>query len=191
MPIGLNRVNDTPIGGSSEFRGNLQAPMSVWNLDSVPAWDGEKFGPSANSGLLMAFGGLTSNVKAATAADGSLIQNWDAVTPLGGLPLQTVVNDVAGTVSADQAGVYQIDFSSNVAGLTNNQEYAFLLNVDGVDQAYGAVISGTNSVATATVAFSLMLQANTTNLPLGVSVTNGGSNTYEIVTASLTVRRIG
>ena len=37
MPIGLNRENDTPIGGAQEFRGNLQAPMSVWGTDDVPA----------------------------------------------------------------------------------------------------------------------------------------------------------
>ena len=190
MPLGLNRLNDTPIGGHPEFRGNMQGG-EVFGIDTVPVWDGEKFAPGTNSALLLAYGGLSSNLIAAVAADGSLIQNWDEATPLGGTPLQTVVDPVAGTVSVNQAGVYEVDFAANVAGLSNNQEYAFLLNVDGVDQAFGAIISGTNSVATAAVAFSLMVEAASTNIPLGVSVTNPGGNTYEIVTASLTVRRIG
>ena len=190
MVIGLNRRNDTPIGGIPEFRGNMQGG-DIWSVDSVPAWDGTKFAPAANSGLLMAFGGLATNGLLAVPADGSLIQNWDEVTPLGGTPLQTIVDDVAGTIAVEQVGVYQIDFNANVAGLVNNQEYSFLLNVDGVDRAYGAIISGTNSLEVGSLGFSLMLEASNTGVLLGVSVTNGGGNDYEIVTASFAVRRIG
>lgn len=190
MPLGLNRLNDTPIGGHPEFRGNMQGG-EVFGIDAVPVWDGEKFAPGTNSALLLAYGGLSTNSIAAVAADGSLIQNWDEVTPLGGTPLQTVVDPVAGTVAVNQTGVYQIDFSANVAGLANNQEYTFLLNIDGIDKNFGATISGTNSVETATVAFSIMSEAASTDIPIGVSVTNAGSSTYEIVTASLAVRRIG
>lgn len=190
MPIGLNRENDTPIGGASEFRGNLQAPMSVWSPTNVPAWDGTKFVPAAGTGLFVAYGGLASNGIPATAADGSLIQNWDQVMPIGGTPLQLTVDAVAGTVTIAQDGVYQIDFGANVTGLVNNQEYAFQLAVNGTPQSWGAIISGSNTAATGSVQFSLQFAA-TAAQALGVAVTNGASSLYEIVSSSLSVRRIG
>ena len=188
--IGLNRHNDTPIGGTPEFRGNMQGG-EVWLTDQVPVWDGTKFAPGTNSALLLAYGGLTTNEGAVVAADGSLIQNWGAATPLNGTALQVTVDPVAGTLVVIPIGVYMVDFQCNVQGLVNNQEYEFRLNLDGVDTDYGAVISGTNSLSVGSASFSIMAETLGASIATGVSVTNAGGNTYQIVTASFNARRIG
>lgn len=190
MAIGRNREFDTPIGGVPEFRANVQSPAGIWQLDNVPAWDGEKFSPASNSGLLLAYGGLATTEKPAAAADGSVIDDWDDITPLLGTPLQMTVDPVTGLISAAQPGVYQIDFAANVNGLNNNQTYSFVLNVNGTNRNYGAIVSGSNNVSYANVSFSLSAQIAGGGT-VGVGVINAGNNNYTVVSASLSVRRIG
>ena len=190
MAIGTNRQFDTPIGGVSEFRANVQSPAGVWQLDNVPAWDGTKFAPASNSGLLLAYGGLATTEKPAADADGSVIDDWDEITPLLGTPLQMTPDPVTGLISAAQPGVYQIDFNANVNGLSNNQDYAFVLNVNGTNRDYGAFVAGSNNVSFANVSFSLSAQIPGGGT-VGVAVINAGNNSYTVVSASLSVRRIG
>jgi hypothetical protein len=126
----------------------------------------------------------------AASADGSLITDWDDVTPLLGTPLQMTADTAAGTLSAAQPGVYQVDFSANVNGLSNNQTYEFRLNVNGTNRDYGAIVSGSNNVSYANVSFSLSAQIPGGGT-VGVGVVNTGNNNYTVVSASLSVRRIG
>jgi hypothetical protein len=186
--LGLNRRNDTPIGAAPEFRANMQD--TTWGVDNVPAWDGEKFAPASNSALLLGYGGLVTTASLGHIADGSVIDDWEEITPLLGTPLQTTPDPVTGLVTIVQAGVYRVDFSGTFTGMFNNESYNIVLQVNGGNLAFGAVIDASNNVSSQTASFNLMAQA-TGGGTVGVAVENAGSSGYDVTTASLTVTRIG
>lgn len=186
--IGLNRRNDTPIGGKPEFRANFDDV--TWDVDEIPTWDGTKFAPGSSVGLLTAYGGLASSASAGYTADGSVIDDWDSTTPLAGSPKQTTPVIATGLITVVAAGVYQLNFSISVSNLTNNEEYLFQPVVDGTPLAFGAVINGSNNLSFQSTSFTLPAQI-ASGLEIGIGVTNGSSNTYDIVSASLSITRIG
>jgi hypothetical protein len=189
MALGLNRENDTPIGGLPEFRGNLQGG-GVFSVNEVPVFDGEKFAPGSQTALLHGYGGLATNGSVAEVADGTLIDGWDTATPLGGTPLQMTPDPVTGVVTVDQDGVYQVDFSCNVSALANNQDYFFQLISTSGASGFGSHIVGSNNVSSQSTSFSLTMSGTATG-QVGVSAHSTGDLTYTIVSMSLTVTRIG
>ena len=189
MSTGDNRKNDTPVGGLDEFRGNMQGG-EVFNVDQVPVWDGAKFSPGTNSALLLAYGGLAVALSAGHTADGSLIDDWDAATPLFGVPLQTTPDIVTGNILIAQAGVYDIGFELNAAGLANNISYVFTLVINGVSTNFGCAIAGSNSVSEQSTGFSLMADIGSA-INVAVDATAPASQSFDIINASFTVKRIG
>ena len=187
--LGLNRQNDTPIGGLPEFRGNLQGG-DVFGIDTVPAWDGEKFAPAANSALLLAYGGLVTAISAGHTADGGLVDDWDATTPLFGVPLQTIPSVPAGTITILQAGTYEISFNIGLANLSNNISYLFALVVNGVSTNFGSAVAGSNNLSEQTTGFTIQATIGA-GIVIGVSATAPASQTFDVVNATLTVKRIG
>jgi len=142
------------------------------------------------SQLTLGYGGLASNAILGVPADGSIIANWDAVTPLQGTPLQTTPDKVAGTITTTQQGTYTVDFSANISALTSNQDYDFRINLNGVDRKYGGLVGGSNSVDSQSLSFSILVTVGT-GAVIGISVLSGGGGTFTINSASLTVTRIG
>jgi hypothetical protein len=190
VPIGeLQNQNDTPIGGTAEYRGNMQNG-DAFNIADVPVWDGSKFAPGSATGLLTGYGGLASSLSPGHVADGSLMGDWDASLPIAGSPQQVTVDTALGTVTPAQTGVYEVSFSANVANLANNQQYEFVLNVDGSGISYCSIIIGSNNVNSQVTTFNLTANVGA-GLVIAVEVFNAGSNTFDVVTASLTVLRIG
>ena len=189
MALGLNRQNDTPIGGLPEFRGNIQGG-EVFSVDEVPVWDGEKFAPGSNSALLSGYGGLVKTLEAGIVADGSVISNWDAVMPLAGTPLQMTPDPVTGIITVDQIGIYQIDFQCNIATLANNQDYFFELVVGLGATGFGTHVVGSNNLSSQSTGFSL-LSAGTVGGQMAVTADNAGSNTFDAISVSFTCTRIG
>ena len=187
--IGLTRLNDTPIGGGTEFRGNMQGG-EVYGVDSVPVWDGTKFSPGTNSALLLGYGGLAVALSAGHTADGSIIDNWDAVTPLFGVPLQTIPSAPTGNILISQAGVYDVGFELNAANLTNNVSYVYTLVINGVSTNFGCAIAGSNNVSEQSSGFALMAQIGA-GVNVAVDATAPASQSFDIVNASFTVKRIG
>ena len=188
MAEGLNRHNDFPIGGRPEFRGNMQGG-EVFGVDDVPVWDGAKFSPGTNSALLNAYGGLVTTLSAGHIADGSILDFWDAVTPLGGVPLQTTPVAATGVITTAISGTWEIKFECNVAGLTNNQDYFFQLTAPSGDTGFGTHVVGSNNVSSQSTGFVITLTA-----PAGavaVVVSNSGNNPFDIVSGTLSVNRIG
>ena len=188
MPIGLNRENDTPIGGLAEFRGNMQGGL-VYEVDQVPVWDGSKFAPGSNSALLLGFGGLATSSSAGHLADGSIIDDWDAITPLGGTPLQVTPN-LNGNILIAQAGIYEVGFNIGLSNLDNNISYVFLLVVDGVPQAFGAAVAGSNNVTEQATGFTLQSSISA-GVNVAVNANSPADQGFDIVNATFTVRRIG
>lgn len=187
--IGLTRLNDTPIGGHSEFRANLQGG-NVFGVDSVPVWDGEKFAPGTNSALLLGYGGLAVALSAAHVADGSIIDDWSVTSPIGGTPLQTTPDITTGNILIAQAGVYSVGFALNAADLANNVSYVFTLVIDGVSTDFGCALAGSNNVSEQSTGFSLMVEV-AAGVNVAVDATAPASQTFDIVNASFTVKRIG
>ena len=187
MAIGLNRENDTPIGGLPEFRGNLQGG-NVFQVGNVPVFDGEKFAPGNNDALLNGFGGLITALSVGYLADGSLIDDWDAVMPLLDVPLQVTVDAATGVLTVDQDGIYIVDFQCNVTNLANNQDYFFQLLTSAGLTGFGSHISGSNNVNSQSTGFTIQV-AGTAGGQLGVVVSGGSA--YDIVSASFSVTRIG
>ena len=189
MPVGLNRVHDTPIAGTDEFRGNMQGG-GVFGIDSVPVWDGEKFAPGTNSALLLGYGGLVTALSAGHTADGSLIDDWDALTPLNGVPLQTIPSIPTGDITVLQAGTYEISFNIGLSNLANNISYVFALVINGISTNFGCAVSGSNNLSEQTTGFTLQATIGAA-IVIGVSATAPASQTFDVVNATLTVRRIG
>lgn len=187
MALGLNRENDTPIGGLPEFRGNMQGG-EVFEIGNVPVFDGDKFAPGSNSALLNGFGGLVSGLSLGHVADGGLIDDWDGVTPIGGVPLQVTVNAATGVLTVDQAGVYDIKFQCNVSSLANNQDYFFELLTDAGLTGFGTHVVGSNNVSSQSTGFVMQIVGEADG-QVGV-VVSGGSG-YDIVSASFSVTRVG
>ncbi len=189
MPIGLNRQNDTPIGGLPEFRGNLQGG-DVFSVGEIPVFDGAKFAPGINAALVLGFGGLVKTLEVGIVANGDIIADWDAVMPLGGSALQMTPNPTLGIITVDQQAIYQIDWQANLASLTNNQDYFFELVVGGIPTTFGTHIVGSNNVSSQSSGFSLMAAGDVAGT-LAVTADNAGSNTFDVVSMSLTCTRIG
>ena len=189
MALGLNRQNDTPLGGLPEFRGNMQGG-DVFNVDQVPVWDGEKFAPGSNSALLLGYGGLTTVLSAGHVADGSIIDDWDAVMPLGGVPLQMTPDPVTGLITVDQDGIYQVDFNIGLTSLANNIGYVFTLVLGGVDTNFGCAVGGSNNVSEQTTGFTLQVSGSVGGT-VGVDATAPAGQGFDIVNGTLTVTRIG
>lgn len=187
MPLGLNRENDTPIGGLSEFRGNLQGG-EVFEIGNVPVYDGEKFAPGNNDALLNGFGGLVTSLTVGRVADASLINDWDAVMPLGGTPLQMTPDPVTGIIVVDQDGVYEVNFQCNIQGLGNNTDYFFQLISTSGATTFGSHVVGSNNVSSQSTGFSLTV-AGTAAGQIAVAASGGGN--YDIVSASFSVTRVG
>jgi hypothetical protein len=188
MPIGLNRRNDTPIGGSEEFRANLDD--TVWAQDEVPTWDGTKFVPGSSVALLTAYGGLASDVSISHTADGSVVNDWDEVTPLNGTPEQTTPNAVTGTITVDVSGVFAISVTLTLSNLANNQDYVIEGELNGTPMDYAGVIRGSNNVFSQSSSFALLSNITAGDV-FAITITNGSSSTYDIVSASISITRIG
>ena len=75
--------------------------------------------------------------------------------------------------------------------MTNNQDYAFRINLNGVDTSVGGVVSGSNSIEAQSVSFSLPITAAAPNAVVAITATNGGGNNFTMVSASFTITRIG
>jgi hypothetical protein len=187
MSIGLNRQKDTPIGGSPEFRGNFE--VETFSVDNIAVFDGTKFAPGTDSGLLLANGGLAENLSLGRVADGSVIADWDAITPLNGTPVQTTPDPATGVITVAQAGTYHVSFNCSIQGLTNNQDYYFELYISGGATGYGTHIVGSNNVSAQSSGFSI-----TADGPAGSAVavvaSNASNSTYDIVSMSFMVNRI-
>jgi len=188
MSIGLNRQNDTPIGGLSEFRANLQGG-NVFQVDDVPIFDGEKFIPGTTSAIARGYGGLASTASAGYIADGSTIDNWDQATPLGGTPLQVAPNVAAGVIITAVDGTWDINFQCNITSLANNEDYFFELSGPGGGTGFGTHVVGSNNVSSQSTGFVLQITAPAG--AFGVTAFNVGSNTFDIISASLSLTRIG
>ena len=189
MAIGLNRQNDTPIGGLPEFRGNMQGG-EVFGVDSVPVWDGTKFAPGTNDALLLGYGGLTTVLSAGHVADGSLIDDWDAIMPLGAVPLQVTPDPVTGIIAISQAGIYEIDFNIGLTNLANNIGYVFTLVTEGGSTNFGCAVGGSNNVSEQTTGFSLQVVGTSGGL-VAVDATAPAGQGFDVVNATFTVKRIG
>jgi hypothetical protein len=185
--IGQNRHNDTPIGGLPEFRGNMQGG-EVWNVDNVPAWDGEKFAPATNSALLNAYGGLYEPAGAVIAADGTNIDGWDTITPVGGVPKQVIVDALLGTIQILQAGDYGVSFALNCGALTNSQDYDFLVAIDGIASVLGSRITGSNQVDAQSTGFDITFSASGGGI---LSIQASGGTTFTVGSMSFGIKRIG
>ena len=162
----------------------------VFGVDSVPVWDGDKFAPGTNSALLLGYGGLAVALSAAHTADGSIIDNWDVTTPLFGVPLQTVPSVPTGNILISQSGVYDVGFEMNAANLSNNISYVFSLVINGVSTNFGCAIAGSNSVSEQSTGFFLLADISA-GVNVAVDATAPASQTFDIVNASFTVKRIG
>jgi hypothetical protein len=188
MALGLNRHNDTPIGGLPEFRGNMQGG-EVFGVNDVPAWDGEKFAPATNSALLYSFGGLSDGAGQVITADGSEIGNWDAVLPVDGTPQQMTVDPVTGRLEALLSGTYEVTFAVNCTNLTNAQDYDFFMSRDGVATPVVARITGSNQVDSQSTSFNAMITGTAGGF---VSIlASGGGNNFTVGSMSFTAKRIG
>ncbi len=186
MSTGLNRQKDTPIGGASEFRANLE--VGTFNLDAIPVFDGEKFVPGTQTGLALTYGGLAMNQNAGYTADGSVLAGWDGVMPINGTPLLTTPDPVTGLVTVNSDGVYTVEFNCQVANVTNGLTYFFELITAAGLSGFGGAIVGSNQVDSQSVSLSLQVQASAGGTE-GVAV-SGGSG-YDVIQSSLTVTRIG
>lgn len=189
MAIGQNRENDTPIGGLPEFRGNLQGG-NVFSVGQVPVYDGDKFVPGVNQVLVLGYGGLIDSLSVARIADGSIMDAWDAVMPLGDTPLQMTPDAVTGIITVDQDGVYDVQFQGNFVNLVNNQDYFFEL-IDGAGPTgVGANIVGSNNVSSQSTGFNIMIPG-TVGGQIAISAANIGDNLFDVVSMTFTVTRIG
>jgi hypothetical protein len=188
MPIGLNRHNDTPIGGLPEFRGNMQGG-EAFGVDDVPAWDGTKFAPAANSALLYSYGGLVDGAGQVITADGSEIGNWAEVLPVDGVPQEMTVNPVTGRLEALLDGTYEVSFALNCTGLTNAVDYDFFLSRDGIATPVVARITGSNQVDSQSTSFNAMITGAAGGFASILAV--GGGNTFTVGSMSFTAKRIG
>lgn len=186
MSSGLNRHNDTPIGGLQEFRANMLTSSFV--VDTVPVYDGEKFVAGSQTGLANAYGGLAMNSVSGFSADGTPLDRWTAVTPANGSPVNVTPNASTGIIDIAQAGTYEITFSSNLSALINAATYFFELYTDAGASGFGSVVIGSNQVDTQSTSFSLQATADAGSA-LAVYV-SGGSG-FDIISASISVSRIG
>jgi hypothetical protein len=188
MATGLNRQNDTPIGGAEEFRGNM--PAGAFVIGDAAVWDGEKFSPAVTTASVRAYGGLASNTGSSHIADGSIINDWDAVLPAGGTPLNTTPDPATGLVNLDLAGTYDVAFSATLTGMANNQEYRMVLYYNGAPRDFGGIIVGSNNIGFQNVSFALSatLAANDS---IGVVAQNAGSSAFDVTAGSLSITRIG
>ena len=187
MTIGtVQNQNDTPIGGNTEYRANVQNG-DVFSVSDVPAWDGTKFVPASNSALIYAYGGLLIGNDVTKSADGSVISGWGISQP--STPVQTTPDTVSGGITVALAGVYEINFSINCIDLTNNQEYLFSLTNGAITTGTVAAMVGSNQVTSQTTSFSALLNGNAGSV-LGV-ICAGGSQNYTVIAASFIVKRIG
>ena len=187
--IGLNRHNDTPIGGLPEFRGNMQGG-EVFNIDNVPVWDGEKFAPGSNSALLLGYGGLAVALSVGHVADGAIIDDWGAVSPFGGVPLQVTPVAATGIITVGQSGVYEINFQLNAANLANNISYIYTAVLNGISTNFGCAIAGSNNVSEQSSGFTMLVDATAADT-IAVDATAPAAQTFDVVNASLTVKRVG
>jgi hypothetical protein len=188
MALGLNRHNDTPIGGLPEFRGNMQGG-EVFGVDDVPAWDGEKFAPASNSALIYSFGGLSDGAGQVVTADGSEIGDWDTVMPVDGTPQQMTVDPVTGRLGALLSGTYEVIFALNCTGLTNAINYDFFLSRDGIATSIVARITGSNQVDSQSTSFTAMITGAAGGFVSILAV--GGGATFTVGSMSLSAKRIG
>ncbi len=189
MSIGLNRENDTPIGGKPEYRGNFQTG-EVFSVDDIPTFDGEKFVPGSNTGLAHGYGGLAIEGSIVYTADGSLIDNWTQVMPIAGTPLQTTPNATTGIITVDQTGTYIVNFTCNISALSNNADYIFVLFVAGGSTGFGTHVVGSNNLSSQTTSFSLQVDG-AIGAQIAVSVDSIGNDNFTVISASLSVQRIG
>jgi len=189
VAIGLNRENDTPIGGAPEFRGNMQAG-EVFSVDDVPAWDGEKFAPAANSALLNAYGGLGDGTDIVLSADGTNIENWDIILPLGGSPKQVNVDDVAGTLEVLLEGDYDIGFTISCDTLVNGVSYDFFLARNGAPTLLFAEILGSNQVQSQSTGFIVMVHALANDV-FSIQPTAVGNVNFTTKSISFSLARLG
>lgn len=191
MAIGMNRQNDTPIGGAPEFRGNMQGG-DVFTTNTVPVYDGEKFAPGAPAALLNGFGGLAIQGSDARTADGTAINDWDAVMPLnGGTPLQMTPNATTGIITLDQAGTYEASLTFSIQGMANNRDYFFELQTAAGATGYGVSIVGSNNVTSQSGGFSLQANSLAGGSFSILANSQGNSDPYTIVSMSLSCKRIG
>lgn len=189
MALGLNRHNDTPIGGLPEFRGNMQGG-EVWSLNDVATWDGEKFVPGTSSGLVNSYGGLADGDDVVLSADGTNIKNWDETLPLNGTPKQLTIDGVAGTIEILTAGDYQIGFQINASSLLNGVFYDFYLAIDGVPSFLYAEMEGSNQVLSQSTGFILMVAASAGSVLSIQPIATGGAS-YTTRSMTFAVSRIG
>ena len=189
MSIGLNRKNDTPIGGASEFRANFEAGVD-FPVDSIPVFDGEKFVPGSATSLALGYGGLVLTALTGFVANGD-IKPWNDLTPFFGVPSRVSASIADGTISGDNTGVYEIKFTANCTNLVNGVDYDFRVAVNGVPAAFGARIQGAIQIPAQTVAFTVQVRLLPSE-PLSVQCTTvSGTNTLDINSATFTVTRIG
>ena len=188
MAIGeIQNQNDTPLGDTGEYRANVQSG-DVFSVDDVPVWDGTMFAPGTNSALLNAYGGLYEGPGAVIPADGTNIDTWSNVTPIGGTPKQVVVDAGLGTILVPQAGDYEIDFALNCGGLSNNQDYIFQVAVDSVSTSVGSIIVGSNQVDAQSTSFTITVTAVGGGV---ISIQASGGTTFTVASMSFSVKRIG
>ena len=187
MAVGeIQNQNDTPIGGNSEYRANVQNG-DVFGVSDVPAWDGTKFVPASNSALIYAYGGLLIGNDTTKSADGSVIAGWGIAQPT--VPVQTTPDIVSGGITVALSGVYEINFTINCIDLTNNQEYLFSLTNGVITTDILAAMVGSNQVTSQTTSFSALFDGNAGGA-IGV-ICDGGSQDYTVIAASFTAKRIG
>lgn len=187
MSSGLNRHNDTPIGGLQEFRANMLTSSFV--VDTVPVYDGEKFVAGSQTGLANAYGGLAMNEVAGFVADGTALDGWEGVMPLGGSPVNVTPNASTGVIVVSQPGTYDVTFSANLGGLTNANSYFFELAGNGTGLGFGSIVVGSVQVDTQSTSFSLQVQAAGGG-NISILVTGAGAG-FDVISASITVSRIG
>lgn len=186
MSSGLNRQNDTPIGGLQEFRANMLTSSFV--VDTVPVYDGEKFVAGSQTGLANAFGGLVMNQVSGFTADGTPLDRWTNVAPLNGTAVNVTPNASTGIVDIGQAGTYDVTFSANLGGLTNAATYFFELYSDAGASGFGALVIGSNQVDTQSTSFSIQA---TVEAGSALAIYVSGGSGFDVISASVSVSRIG
>jgi len=162
----------------------------VFTVGQVPVFDGEKFAPGSNDALLSGYGGLAMNLTAGKVADATIINDWDAVTPLGGTALQMTPDPVTGIITVAQDGIYEVNFSCNISGLGNNVDYFFELLSTAGATTFGSHVVGSNNVSSQSTGFSLMVDGSAAGA-IAIVAHSDADNGYDVVSMSLTVTRIG
>lgn len=180
------RQNDTPIGGTEEFRGNMLS--GDYALDDFPVYDGQKFVASSSVGLARAFGGIADNTGRSVAMNDALITGWSDQQPLNGTPLNVTNNPTAGLLTVALPGVYDVSFVLDGSGFADGVLYNFQMALNGAPTTITCTVDGSNAVGTQSTGFKFLAQLDAGDA-LGIWGV-GNANSFNVINMALTIKRV-